>query len=266
MAFASSYDIEVYRDGDKVGQPVDRVFAGNSKQAAFTTTSPLPVSSTPYTWRLRRVDASGNPGPWSGFSTFKVTARKPELTGPGTTAILKGDDALFTWGTVPGATSYRFERRAIGATSMAEAVPTYSTAWAPYRPIGDGSWEWRVSTVDAAGKVMGTSDWRPFVVDATSPSVTSTTPVTTAARRADFVVTFSEPVTGVSTTTFRLYRKGVPDPVPAVVTVDAARTKAALDPVQRLKSGQTYVAKVRTGITDRAGNPLPAVTWTVTVR
>lgn len=265
MAFASSYDIEVYRDGDKV-VPVERVISDDSMQAAFTARSPLPVSNTPYTWRVRRVDASGNPGPWTGFSKFKMIGTKPDTTSPHDSATLVGNDALFTWGTVAGATSYRFERRAAGSASMAEVVSTYNTAWAPSRTIADGKWQWRVSTVDAVGKVMASSDWQSFLVDGTSPTVTSRTPVTTALRGANFVVKFSEPVKGVSTTTFRLFQNGVPDPVPAAVTLNATGTKAVLNPVAGLKLRKTYIAKVTTGVTDLAGNRLPATKWKVVVR
>ena len=265
MPFASRYDIEVYKNGDLIGQTANKVVVGSSQQAAYTSTTPLPASATPYTWRIRRVDATGNPGAWTGFSTFRVKGASPGLTAPAEGALVAGNDALFTWKKVAGATSYRFERRAAGSTWTAESVTTPALAWAPLATIADGEWQWRVTTLDAAGKDMDSSGWRPFVVDGTRPTVTSTTPLTTAARRANFVVTFSEPVTGVSTTTFRLYRKGVPDSVPAVVTVNAAGTKAVLNPVQRLQRRQTYIAKVTTGITDRAGNALPAVKWKVAV-
>jgi hypothetical protein len=79
-------------------------------------------------------------------------------------------------------------------------------------------------------------------------------------------VKFSEPVTGVSTSTFRIYRKGVPDPVPASVRLNTAGTKAVLDPQRRLKAGQVHTVKLTNGISDTAGNALAAASWKVRTR
>ena len=270
MPFASSYDIEVYKNGDTLGQPANKVFSGNSKQAAFTTTTPLPASALPYTWRVRRVDASGNDGAWTDLgdpsATFLVSSAAPALGGPAAGAQLAGDDALFSWLAVDGASAYRFERRTAGATSMAEVVTTPALAWAPAKTIGEGSWQWRVSSLDAAGKVSATSEWRAFTVDGSRPTVTAKSPTGTVGGGTSFVVRFSERVTRVSSSTFRVFQKGLPDPLPAKVSLDATGTKATLDPTRNLKPGKTYTVKLTSGITDSAGNPLTATSWKVSVR
>ena len=268
LAFAASYDVEVYKNGDILGQTGNRVVSGNSKQVAFTTTSPIPASDQPYTWRIRRVDASGRKGAWSDLADekarFLVVGTAPTLTGPSDGAVVAGNDALFTWQGVEGAGSYRFERRASGATSISETVTTPGLAWAPTKTVADGVWQWRVTTLDAAGAVMMASSWRTFTVDSTAPTVTSHSPTGKVKRDAVFVAKFSEPVVNVSTTTMRIYLKGVPDPVPAAVSINAAGTKATLDPSRNLKAGKTYTIKLTNGITDRAGNPLVATRWKVT--
>jgi hypothetical protein len=270
MPFTSSYEIEVYKDNDTLGQPANKVFSGSSKQAAFTTTTPLPASDLAYTWRVRRVDASGNDGAWTDLAApsarFKISGTAPSLTAPASSAKLAGDDALFTWLPVPGASAYRFERRAAGSASMAEVVTTPALAWAPVKIIDQGSWQWRVSSLDAAGKVSATSEWRSFAVDGGRPTVTAKSPTGTVGGSTSFAARFSERVTKVSSTTFRVYQKGLPDPLPAKVSLDSSGTKATLVPRSNLKPGKTYTVKLTSGITDAAGNGLVATSWKVSVR
>ena len=52
------------------------------RTAAYTPSTPLPASATPYVWRVRRIDASGNPGPWSQPGRFMVTADSVTLLSP----------------------------------------------------------------------------------------------------------------------------------------------------------------------------------------
>jgi hypothetical protein len=270
LDFAANYDIEVYRNGDTVGQSANRVFYGNSKQVAFTTTTPLPASSQPYTWRIRRVDASNRDGAWTSLADpaarFRVQAPEPLLTGPAAGSVVVGNDALFTWDTTDGATSYRFERRAAGATSVAETVTTAAVAHAPVKAIADGAWQWRVSTLDAAGKVLASAPWRAFSVDGTAPRVTSGAPAATATSASNVVARFSERVTGVSGSTFTVTLKGTPSPVRAKVTLSANGRKAVLDPKRALKRGRTYTVRLTKAIADPAGNRLTPYSWKVRVR
>lgn len=270
LDFAASYDIEVYKNADTIGQPTNRVFVGNSKQVAFTTTTPLPASATAYTWRLRRVDASGNKGLWTDLADpaahFEVSGTAPGLTSPTTGVTVGGSDGLFIWQPVAEASAYRFERRLQGSTAVAETVKTPALAWAPIKTMTDGDYEWRVSTLDADSKVTATSEWRSFLVDSTAPTVTRTAPTGKVAATTTFIAKFSESVTGVSTSTFRLFKKGVPDPVRARVTLNATGTQATLTPRRRLKRVALYTVKVLPGITDAGGNPLAKTGWKVRIR
>ena len=270
LDFAASYDIEVYKNGDTIGQSANKVFSGNSKQVAFTTTSPLPASDAPYTWRIRRVDASNNRGAWTSLADpaarFRVVGTAPTLVAPTAGGSVGGSSALFSWSAVTGATSYRFERRVVGSTSLSETITTPALAWAPLKTIADGSYEWRVSTLDAAGKVMRSSEWRRFTVDGTPPTVTTKSPTGKVSRGANFVVQFSEPVIGVSTTTMRIVLKGRTDALPAVVTVDQGGRRATLNPSANLKSGKVYRISLTSGITDKGGNPLAPTGWKVTAK
>lgn len=260
--YAESYDLEVYRNNDTAASLSNRVVSVSSKQVAYTLTKPLPAGTT-YVWRVRRVDASRNAGRWSTWTSFKVEAAAPALGSPASGSWVKPNDALFTWGATAGATSYLYERRAAGTTYRSESVRTASTAWAPTRTIATGSWEWRVSSLDASGNVIRSSGWRGFKVDATGPTVTSTAPSDySVSAKATFKATFSERVRNVSGTTVRLYKDGGVR-VTARVVLSADRRTATLDPSSKLRRNTTYTLKLSEAITDSQGNRLREFSKTV---
>jgi hypothetical protein len=176
------------------------------------------------------------------------------------------NDGLFTWAAVSGATSYRFERRLVGATGSAETVTTPALAWAPKAVMADGSWQWRVSSLDAAGKVLGSSEWGAFRVDGTPPALSSYGPRGKVSRSASFVVAFDEPVSSVNAKTFKLFAAGGSSTMLATVTLNATGTKAKLDPTATLVSGRRYTLKLTSGIRDPAGNRLAATSWQVSAK
>ena len=63
QAFAASYTVEVYKNNDVAFSPANRIFTATVKTAAYAWSQALPASDTPYTWRVRRTDPSGNLGP-----------------------------------------------------------------------------------------------------------------------------------------------------------------------------------------------------------
>lgn len=266
LHFAGSYDIEVYKDADLTGSSSNRVLTGNSKQVAFSPSAPLPAASLPYTWRVRRVDAKGRPGAWSRLdlaASFTVRGDPPSPLSPTPGVFVPSTDGLFAWDAAPGATSYRFERRAVGSSSLAETVSTKSLVWAPTTALTDGSWQWRVVALDAAGKTTAGSAWQDFRVDGTRPAVLSRTPETAASRGADFRVTFTEPVTGVGSTTMKLIPSGSKGQLLATVSVSSDGRRATLDPRKNLVRGRRYRVVLSTTIADRAGNALVPVQWVV---
>ena len=68
--FAASYTVEVYKNNDLSFSAANRVFSATVKTTAYAPSSPIPAAGTPYVWRVRRNDASGNPGPWSAPQSF----------------------------------------------------------------------------------------------------------------------------------------------------------------------------------------------------
>ena len=224
-------------------------------------------------------------------ASFRVSGSAPVLASPLGGATVAADDNLFTWEAVDGATTYRFERRAAGSTSMAETVTTPALAWAPTGKLAAGNAEWRVTSIDPAGKVMGTSAWRSYAVpstttttpppttttppptttptgDTTRPKVSSASPTGKVKKDVSFKAKFSEVVKGasVSTKTMKIKKKGSSKSLPAVVSLSSDKRTAKLNPKQNLKSGKTYIIKLTTGIKDKAGNALVAYKWTVKVK
>jgi Bacterial Ig-like domain/Domain of unknown function (DUF5122) beta-propeller len=97
--------------------------------------------------------------------------------------------------------------------------------------------------------------------DLTTPTVESVSPAdgTQDVRlTASVEATFSEAMdaTTLDETTFTLTKEGDSTPVPAMVSYDAANNKATLAPSSYLEASQTYTARITTGATDTAGNPL----------
>lgn len=175
LAFAASYDVEVYAGATKVGSVSAWI------HPSWAPSAPFAASATGYTWRVRRVDAKGRRGGWSETRTLLAPGLVPAAVTPADGSTVPPGTALYGWEPEERATSYRLERRTPGTTSLAESVTTRATAWAPTAAIAAGTWEWRVVALDAAGAALGASPWRTFaVVD--PPAVA--TPVTVSGSGA----------------------------------------------------------------------------------
>ena len=61
----------------------NRVFSATVKTTAYAPPSPIPAAGTPYVWRVRRNDVSGNPGPWSRRAVVLLVRRGAEPAQPG---------------------------------------------------------------------------------------------------------------------------------------------------------------------------------------
>jgi hypothetical protein len=104
--------------------------------------------------------------------------------------------------------------------------------------------------------------------DTTPPVVTVKTPTAGAANVAvstNVTATFSEPVAGVSGSSFTLTPAGGAA-VAANVSYDLATRTATLDPSAALDFSTTYTAQLSSPIADSAGNPLASapVSWSFT--
>lgn len=263
----SKYEMEVYKNGDTFFSSVNKVTLPQSstKLTAYTPTTSLPQGV--YAWRVRRVDNGSRPGPWRSAGTFTVAQTAPTLVSPAEDTVINGMDVVFTWNAVPKAAQYRFEASTTSSfSSTIEAANTVMTSWAPVAKYPDGTLYWRVKVLDAAGNVVAVSPGRSLRKDTVAPSVTSKTPTSAAALTGGaFTVTFSEPVKGLSTSTFTMKVYGTTTPVTGTVTPGSTTfaTTASFKPTNPLIPGETYTLSLSNGIVDANANPLTPFSWNV---
>jgi hypothetical protein len=108
--------------------------------------------------------------------------------------------------------------------------------------------------------------------DTTAPTVTATSPAGSATGisvSANVTATFSEPVQGVSPTTFTLRNTATGAAVTAAVSYNTTSRVATLNPGANLPAGTQYTATLAagtgtSGIRDTAGNPFGGSSWTFT--
>jgi ELWxxDGT repeat protein len=103
--------------------------------------------------------------------------------------------------------------------------------------------------------------------DTTKPTVTGHSPSSGATNvlvGSNITATFSEGVTGVSTSNFTL-KQGTTT-IAAAVSYDAATRKATLNPSADLGRNKVYTVTLTSGIKDGAGNTLNSVSWTFTTQ
>jgi hypothetical protein len=103
--------------------------------------------------------------------------------------------------------------------------------------------------------------------DTTPPKVKSKTPnwgQTGISRSTSVIVSFTEPVRGISSATFKLRNKSTGSLISVTVSYDGPARTATLKPASRLAARTAYIAYLTSAITDRAGNRLSAQSWTFT--
>lgn len=255
--FAATYEVEIARNGDLAFSLVNRVTSITTSMTAWASTDALPGGT--YAWRVRTLDAQGRPSPWSGGRTFTLTGGTT-LLGPASGTHRSASGLVFSWSSVVGAVRYRLQ----GSTTTDFAatpisVTTVMTQWAPATRPADGTWYWRVLVLDANGNVLTKLTPPPayftLTLDSTAPTVTIT-PVTAPSITGSFTATFSEPVTGISGSTFKMVVAGTTTAVGATVTPTAttSTTTAKLKPTAPLVPGRTYTLSVLGSIVDSSGN------------
>ena len=162
LNYANSYSVEIYKNGDTTYSSANRVYTATSSQPAIGLTRLLDASDGPFVWRVRKTDIDGRVGAWSKPGKFLINKTAPVLVSPHNNGKVSGKRALFRWKAVAGAATYRFEYRDHGSTGAAFGETTAALAWAPTDAIERGKYEWRVSSYDGMGQLIGTSTWRAF--------------------------------------------------------------------------------------------------------
>jgi Bacterial Ig-like domain/PQQ enzyme repeat/Domain of unknown function (DUF5122) beta-propeller len=198
-----------------------------------------------------------------------VAARSPE----GTTVPLSTSVTATFSEPVTGVSTSTFTLTRAGGTAVAATVAQGSGNTWTLDPAADltagTTYTARLTNgiTDGGGNRLTATSWTFSTAapagDTTAPTVTATSPTGDAVPVASSVAaTFSEAVTGVSTSTFTLTPAGG-TAVAATVTEGSGNTWT-LDPAADLTAGTTYTARLTSGITDDGGNVLAETTWTFT--
>jgi hypothetical protein len=164
-------------------------------------------------------------------------------------------------------TGYRV-RAFAGATLARTQTVTGNLASVAVTGLTNGTaYTFDVAATNAAG--TGAASGRSLAVtprtEFVAPTVTARSPISggrSVSQTGNITVTFSEPVVGVSGTTFtlRLGSSATGQLIAAVVTYNATTRVATLDPTATLLADRTYTARL-SGVTDVAGNTMTAASW-----
>jgi glucose/arabinose dehydrogenase/PKD repeat protein len=192
------------------------------------------------------ADADGSPGALLATSTVGTLTADSWNTRP-ISAALAPDTAYWLMYNTNGDNNMSYDTGAAGQGAWSAATPfgTWPT------PFGTASrWDAKFSIHATTGP------------DTTAPTVTATTPAggaTGAAPDAPVTVRFSEDMAAATITAANLELRGPGGTlIERNVTYDAAGQAARITPSAPLAASTAYTVKVRTGVTDTAGNALAA--------
>jgi hypothetical protein len=136
--------------------------------------------------------------------------------------------------------------------------------------LADGGYTIYVRATDAASNTTAEADYATdsFTVDATAPTVASTSPTSGAtgvAVTTTVTATFSEAMAAATITTSSFTLKAGTTPVSGSVSYNSGTHVATFTPSANLAEGTTYTATLSTAITDAVSNPLASdYSWSFT--
>nr|WP_300144603.1 Ig-like domain-containing protein [Propionicimonas sp.] len=254
LAYAASYDVQLDNDSN-FSSPIKTV---TTKMAAWAHVDPLAAGT--YYWRVRRNDADNRDGAWSTVRSFNLQPAPVTLSSPTNGSTPAGNTLLLQWKATQPSPKYRVEVSTSSTfASQVSGFPqdTVMSAVAPKSLFGNGTYYWRVRSLNASNTVVATSSTWNFTVDATYPSVVGLAPSSGAPIDTAFTVTFSEPVTDVDATSLTVTAAGASAALAGTVTV-VSPTVARFTPKAALVPGQTYTVRVSPAVKDRSGLALAA--------
>jgi hypothetical protein len=233
-------------------------------------------------------DAAGNPlvsTSWS-FTTADTVAPTVTASSPavGSTGVAVGvnvtvtfsepmNAATLTYGAA-GSVTVRQGTAANGALVAAVLTFNAATRVVTVNPtanlVADTRYTLRVAgATDAAGNPVAATSWS--FLTGPAPAVTGRTPginATGVNRTANITATFGENMAAgsISTTTatLRLGTAAGGTLITSAVTYNAATRVVTINPGVTLAANTQYTVRLATGITDAAGNALPATQWSFT--
>lgn len=222
---AASYHLQVADNAEFSPNLVD---ATGLTATSFTPASALP-EGTIY-WRVRSLDASGQPGAFSASDTFVIdtTAAGIPVLVPVTPDPANNPQPTLAWSAVIGASSYRVQ--VAGTPGFTDPFLDATVATLAYQPASDlpeGSIYWRAASLDAAGNQSAFSGADLFTLDTTPPpAITGLT----AHRQGAAVHLAWQPLAGPPSdfARFRIYRAEAPfTNVTGITLLNESLTSAA---------------------------------------
>jgi hypothetical protein len=124
---------------------------------------------------------------------------------------------------------------------------------------------------DLSGNALAAGSTTATFLTGPAPTVTARTPAVNAtgvSRVANITATFSENMNAATVTTatvtLRLGTGNGGTLIASAITYNPATRVVTVNPTPTLNANTVYTARLLTGLTDAAGNPLAAVTWSFT--
>ncbi|MET3920710.1 fibronectin type III domain-containing protein [Arthrobacter sp. UYEF20] len=269
-----------------------RAFTGTGITAARTQTVTGNVGTvvvigltngTAYTFDVAAINgvgtgaASGRTAtavtPRTEFVLPTITARTPatganSVSQAGNLRVTFSEPVTGGFGTGVNGTSFVLRL----GTTVIPAVVTYDTTTrvATLDPsvtlLADRTYTATVSGVrDVAGNTMTASSWS--FLTGPAPRITGQSALTGVLRNSNVTATFSEIVTGYSTSTVRVTNVATGAVVTSTVTFNPLTRVLTINPSATLAATTQYRVQVTGGtaaVRDTAGNPLVTRTWTFT--
>ena len=149
----------------------------------------IPTTSLPagaYGWRVQRLDVDSRPGPWSADDERRATplhrGRQPgHPPDPGQRRQLRRTTTRASRGRplrAPRSTGSSRRPTSDFSGTLTESVVTVMTSWHSTKVYPNGTYFWRVQTIDGAGNVTATSAVRSFTHGPPPPPPTYYQPIT----------------------------------------------------------------------------------------
>ena len=170
--------------GYRIELASDPAFAAIVTAAETTETSWTPgfdLSEGTLYWRVRSIDAAGQPGDFSAPDDFVLdrTAPAVPVLVPVTPDPTNNRRPSLTWGAVPGAARYQLQISINpGFSSPLVDVSVAGASYVPASDLPEGPIYWRVASEDGLGNRSAYSAADDFTVDVTAPAVPVLVPVT----------------------------------------------------------------------------------------
>jgi hypothetical protein len=164
---AREYEVQVSTD-DTFASLLDNQIVDQRRFTTFGNTYP---EGNVY-WRVRAIDGSGNPLPWSRTRGFNKQSPVPVLNalgGPQSATPMLG------WQPLNFAAAYQLEVYVAGASVPKYTVTSNQVTWSPAtttHSLAPGDYEWRVRRLDAKNRFGGWSSKANFTVSNTAPVLT----------------------------------------------------------------------------------------------